>query len=152
MSNTLVQRVVVRNAAAGSGDFPKELFYEFQTVDIRDLDVWAKTAVFDENLLVAVWGGDGSCRAVAGHLVGTESRMLPCPGGTLNHFAHSVELHTVEDVRRALRTGETREVDVGWAGDAIFLNNASLGWYVDLVARRERYGRSMPALSQKCFR
>ena len=63
--------------------------------------------------------------------------MLPCPGGTFNHFANAANLHDVDDVRRALADGEVREVDVGFARRKVFLNNANLGWYVDLLDRRQ---------------
>ena len=138
------RKVLVRNTGAGDNGFPEGVFDDFDVVEIDALKAWADTAVFDENVLVAVWGGDGTCRAVAEHLVGTRARLLPCPGGTFNHFAHAAQVHSVDDVRSALLDGETREVDVGVAGRSVFLNNASLGWYVDLVARRERYERRMP--------
>jgi diacylglycerol kinase family enzyme len=96
-----------------------------------------------------VWGGDGSCRAVAQHLVGTGARMIPCPGGTFNHFAHAADLSTEGDVRSALDGGKVRDVDVGIANGNVFLNNANLGWYVDLVERRERYELRMPRMAAK---
>ena len=141
---SLTNRVLVLNASAGTNDAPLELFDDFEIVKIQHLDEWLASVVIDEHLLVAVWGGDGSCRAVAEHLVGTGARMLPCPGGTFNHFAHAAELVTNDDVKRALTDGEIRNVDVGIASGKVFLNNANLGWYVDLVERRERYEARMP--------
>ncbi len=138
------KRVLVLNMSAGTNDAPLDLFDDFEIVKIEHLDEWLASVVIDEHLLVAVWGGDGSCRAVAEHLVGTGAQMLPCPGGTFNHFAHAAELVTADDVKRALTNGEIRNVDVGMASGKVFLNNANLGWYVDLVERRERYEKRMP--------
>lgn len=143
--------VVVVNESAGADGFPAELFEGFRVIDIKNLNGWATSTVLNEDLLVAVWGGDGSCRAVAELLVGTRACMLPCPGGTFNHFANAASLHDVDDVQRALADGEMREVDVGFAGRNVFLNNANLGWYVDLVARRERYERVLPRKLAKLF-
>jgi diacylglycerol kinase family enzyme len=57
------------------------------------------------------------------------------PFGTRNHFARDVGLD-VDDPVAALRAfvdGVERVVDVGRAGDRVFLNNVSIGAYADYV-------------------
>ena len=51
---------------------------------------------------------------------------------------------TTGDVRQAIESPQDERFDVGLAGNQPFLNTASIGWYVDLVARRERYEQRLP--------
>lgn len=97
-----------------------------------------------DSVIVAVWGGDGSVRSVASLLVGSSATLLPCPGGTFNHFSRSVGINDEASVALALRCGEVTAIDIGAVGTDYFLNNLSIGWYTDLVSRRERYERRVP--------
>ena len=87
---------------------------------------------------VAVGGGDGTLGNAAGKLAawGTEFAVLPL--GTRNHFARQLDIPLdLEGAARVAAQGRVEAVDIGAAGDRTFLNNASLGAYVDLVEARE---------------
>jgi diacylglycerol kinase family enzyme len=70
------------------------------------------------------------------------------PFGTRNHFARDLGLDR-EDPLGALAafSGVERRIDVGWAGERLFLNNVSLGLYAGLVHRRERHRGRRQALA-----
>jgi diacylglycerol kinase family enzyme len=81
---------------------------------------------------------------VAQHLVDTNVALLPAPGGTFSHFAKQAGFSTIEDVESGLKSSTTQLVDTGLVNTEVFLNNANLGWYVDLLTRRQRYEEHMP--------
>jgi diacylglycerol kinase family enzyme len=135
-------RFVVHNSHAGTGELPDGLFDAFTTITVDDLANVLKTS--PPASLVAVWGGDGTSRSVAAIAVDSNVVVLPCPGGTHNHFAKAAGFATTSDVQDALRQPEAGLVDVGTVNDEVFLNNLSIGWYADLVARRERLEKRMP--------
>ena len=61
------------------------------------------------------------------------------PAGTLNHFA--IDAGIPVDIAEALKVGagtKTMTVDVGYAGERVFLNTSSLGSYVTFVRIRDR--------------
>ena len=63
--------------------------------------------------------------------------MLPL--GTLNHFAKDLGIPLdVAPALASIAAGHTVEVDVGEVGGRYFLNNSSLGLYVDIVRHREK--------------
>jgi diacylglycerol kinase family enzyme len=135
-------KLLVHNRSAGTGDIPEELFEGFLTIHPDELEAALKDA--EPNVLVAVWGGDGTMRSVANLARNSNVTLLPCPGGTHNHFAKAAGFRTVDDVANGLATQDSQMVDTGLVNDEPFLNNACVGWYVDLVARRERYQQHMP--------
>ena len=147
-------RLLIHNRKSGGSDTeaPVGHFPGFEAVPI-DRGVQAITAARDDGTLelVAVWGGDGTMRSVAAVLAGSDTTLLPCPGGTHNHFALDLGIVDLDAVDAALANGERLRVDVGMAGDQLFLNNANAGWYVDLVARRERLERRMPRTLAKAL-
>ncbi len=92
-------------------------------------------------LLIAC-GGDGTINVVATAVVGTEIVLGVLPGGTLNHFAKDLGIPTdLEQAVLVLAHGTPRLVDVGTVNDHIFLNNAGLGLYPEIVRRREAHQR-----------
>ena len=88
---------------------------------------------------VVAGGGDGTLNAVASKLVGLPTGFGVLPLGTLNHFARDASLPM--DPSAALRSiaiGHTTQIDVGEVNGLFFLNNTSIGLYVDVVRDRER--------------
>jgi diacylglycerol kinase family enzyme len=84
-------------------------------------------------------GGDGTLRAVAAALAGTNTAFGVLPWGTFNHFAKSLHVpDNLEIILAALQTGKTRQVDVGEVNGEVFLNNAALGVYPQFVLDREK--------------
>jgi diacylglycerol kinase family enzyme len=94
-------------------------------------------------------GGDGSLGAVAAVAIERGVPFVCVPFGTRNHFARDVGLDR-DDRVAALDAfdGSERRVDVGRAGDRVFLNNVSFGVYASLVHHRERRRRRREALAR----
>ena len=87
---------------------------------------------------VVAGGGDGTLNAVASMLIGRSIVFGVLPLGTLNHFAKDLSIPL--DFAAALDVivaAHSVEVDVGEVGGRFFLNNSSLGLYVDIVRRRQ---------------
>ncbi|MET0334169.1 MAG: diacylglycerol kinase family protein [Rhizobacter sp.] len=90
--------------------------------------------------IVVAAGGDGTLNAVAqaAHDAGCPMGVLP--QGTFNYFGrtHGIPQDTAEAVR-ALLEAEVEPVQVGLVNDKLFLVNASLGLYPELLEDREVY-------------
>jgi diacylglycerol kinase family enzyme len=99
--------------------------------------------------VLGIAGGDGSLAAVAAVAVERDLPLVCVPFGTRNHFVRDLGLDR-DDPIGALAgfDGTERRVDVGRAGDRLFLNNVSLGLYARLVHRRERHRRRREALAR----
>lgn len=90
--------------------------------------------------LVVVGGGDGTIGAAASALVHTTTALAVLPLGTRNHFARQLGLPLdLADAARLAVSGQRRRIDVGAAGERIFVNNASFGIYTRFVRQRD-YG------------
>jgi diacylglycerol kinase family enzyme len=106
----------------------------------------AQKAVAEEGILVAA-GGDGTVNAVAQAAHDTGCRLGVLPQGTFNYFGRTHGIPTdTEEATRALLGAQVRPVQVGLVNDRVFLVNASLGLYPDLLEDREhfksRFGRT----------
>nr|WP_255676059.1 diacylglycerol kinase family protein [Pusillimonas sp. MFBS29] len=105
-----------------------------------------EAAQAQKGVVVAV-GGDGTINAVANVALGRGCAFGAIPQGTFNYFGRT---HGIpEDIHGALDDllhGEPTPVQVGLVNDHVFLVNASVGLYPDLLEDREafkqRYGRS----------
>jgi len=95
-------------------------------------------------------GGDGSLAAVAEVAIEQDVPFVVVPFGTRNHLARDLGLDRDDPLAAlaAFDDGVERRVDVGRAGDRLFLNNVSLGLYALLVHRREHHRRRRDALAR----
>ena len=94
-------------------------------------------------VLVAA-GGDGTVSAVASCVHGSKAAMGVLPMGTLNHFARDLGVpEKLEDAVAVLARGVRVGVDLGEVNGRIFVNNASLGVYPDMVRDRIRQQRRL---------
>jgi diacylglycerol kinase family enzyme len=93
-------------------------------------------------------GGDGTIAAVAGVAREQDLPFVCIPYGTRNHFARDAGLDPADPVAAlAAFDGDERRIDVGRAGERLFLNNVSVGVYAHLVHRRDRHRRRRQALA-----
>ena len=97
--------------------------------------------------VVVAAGGDGTVNAVAQATLGSGLAFGVLPQGTFNYFSrtHGIPLDTAAALQ-VLLTEQPRPAQVGLVNDRIFLVNASMGLYAELLEDREsykaRYGRS----------
>ena len=106
----------------------------------------AARACADGSAVVAV-GGDGTINTVAQAAHAAGCTMGVIPRGTFNYFAreHGAPLETAEALRWLL-DARPEPVQISAINEQVFLVNASLGLYPDLLQDREtwkaRFGRS----------
>jgi diacylglycerol kinase family enzyme len=95
----------------------------------------ARQAVRSGADLLGVAGGDGTQAAVARVAVEHGLPFVVVAAGTRNHFAMDLDLDRADPARGldALTDGVELHVDVGWAGERMFVNNASFGAYAAAV-------------------
>ncbi|HEU4349728.1 MAG TPA: diacylglycerol kinase family protein [Actinoplanes sp.] len=120
-----------------------------------DLARLAEQAAMDGADVLGMAGGDGSQAIVAAAAVRHGVAYVCIPAGTRNHFALDLGLDR-GDVLRALDAftdGVERTVDLGRVNDRVFVNNASLGLYAEVVrsgayrgAKIRTWGRLLPDL------
>jgi diacylglycerol kinase family enzyme len=97
---------------------------------------------------VAVGGGDGTIRTVAGVLVDSGVPLGLLPLGTLNHFARDLGVpFDIEGAVAVIAGGRVLAVDVGEVNGEVFVNNSSIGVYPYMVLDRERR-RSLHGLTK----
>jgi diacylglycerol kinase family enzyme len=97
--------------------------------------------------IVVAAGGDGTINTVAQATLGSGCAFGVLPQGTFNYFSRAngipAETSAALDI---LFTEQPREVQVGLVNDRVFLVNASMGLYAELLEEREavkrEYGRS----------
>jgi diacylglycerol kinase family enzyme len=99
----------------------------------------ATKAIANRTAVVAI-GGDGTLNTVAqaAHAMGCAMGVVP--QGTFNYFArtHGIPTDPTEAVRMLLRAAPA-PVQVAGINDRVFLVNASLGLYPELLEDREAY-------------
>ena len=106
----------------------------------------AAQAVAGGGVLVAA-GGDGTINTVAAEAVEAGCPFGVLPQGTFNYFGrtHGIPEDLGEAVQ-ALLTARVQPVQVGQVNDRIFLVNASIGLYPQIIEEREadkkQFGRS----------
>lgn len=112
-------------------------------------------ACADGGAVVAA-GGDGTINAVAQAVLGSGRPLGILPQGTFNYFGRTHGIPTdTEAAVQALLAARVRPIRVGLVNDRVFLVNASVGLYPDLLHDREawkqRFGRSRPVAMMAAF-
>ena len=139
------KRTVIQSALAAHGR--KGELLSCQPADLAQVaGEAAKMAVARDTAVIAV-GGDGSLNTVAqaAHAAGCAMGVIPY--GTFNYFArtHGIATEPAAAARQVLQARPV-PVQVGAINERIFLVNASLGIYPELLQDREaykaRFGRS----------
>ncbi|MEO8924043.1 MAG: diacylglycerol kinase family protein [Caldimonas sp.] len=89
--------------------------------------------------VIVAGGGDGTLNAVASKVIHQPVDFGVLPLGTLNHFAKDAGIPLDPLVAlQSIAVGHVSAIDVGEVNGTIFLNNSSIGLYVDLVRDRDR--------------
>ncbi|MFI2506490.1 diacylglycerol/lipid kinase family protein [Streptomyces sp. NPDC018972] len=121
----------------------------------QDVAGFAEDAVRDGADLLAVAGGDGTQALVAEVAARHDVPFMVIPAGTRNHFALDLGLDRNDPAKAldALTDGVELRVDLGFAADRVFVNNASFGTYAAVVGepayreeKRQTTLRMMPGL------
>ncbi|WP_329135320.1 diacylglycerol/lipid kinase family protein [Streptomyces sp. NBC_00670] len=101
----------------------------------QDVTALARQAVADGADLLGVAGGDGTQALVADVAAHHDVPFAVIPAGTRNHFALDLGLDRDDPVAalEALTGGVEIRVDLGYAADRVFVNNASFGTYASVV-------------------
>lgn len=100
-----------------------------------------------EHGAVIAAGGDGTLNAVAQAVLGSGRPFGVLPQGTFNYFgrSHGIPTDTAAAVQNLLQAS-LEPVQVGLVNERVFLVNASLGLYPEMLEQREalkqRYGRN----------
>lgn len=108
-----------------------------------------------DSVVIAV-GGDGTANEVAGGLLGSDTALALVPAGSGNGLARTLGLSlNCERALAALRTGERRRMDVGFANERLFLNVVGAGFDADVAhafhQRRERGRRGVLGYLRLCL-
>lgn len=101
----------------------------------QDVTALAESAVAGGADLLGVGGGDGTQALVAAVAAAHGVPFLVVPAGTRNHFALDLGLDRADPAAAldALTDGVELHVDLGFAADRPFVNNASFGAYAAVV-------------------
>ncbi|MFF7052966.1 diacylglycerol/lipid kinase family protein [Streptomyces griseorubiginosus] len=101
----------------------------------QDVTALARAAVAEGADLLGVAGGDGTQALVAAVAAEHDLPFLVVSAGTRNHFAMDLGLDRTDPSTclDALTDGVELHVDLGFAGDHPFVNNASFGAYAAVV-------------------
>ncbi|MFI1504650.1 diacylglycerol/lipid kinase family protein [Streptomyces sp. NPDC020597] len=102
----------------------------------QDVAELARRAVAEGADLLAVAGGDGTQALVAEVAARNDLPFMVIPVGTRNHFALDLGLDRGDPAAalEALSDGVELRVDLGFAANRVFVNNASFGTYAAVVA------------------
>ncbi|MFI7408083.1 diacylglycerol/lipid kinase family protein [Streptomyces sp. NPDC049627] len=102
----------------------------------QDVVELARRAVREGADLLAVAGGDGTQALVAEVAHEHDLPFVVIPAGTRNHFALDLGLDRDDPAAAldAVTDGLELRVDLGFAADRVFVNNASFGTYAAVVA------------------
>lgn len=139
------REIIERTLTAAGREFQLTLVTEPARLSEIARDTVA-AAQKDHGIVVAA-GGDGAINAIAQQVLGSGCALGVLPQGTFNYFSrtHGIPSDTAAAVQTLL-DAHIAPVQVGLVNDHIFLVNASLGLYPQLLEDREaykqQYGRS----------
>src|SRR5688500_14313703 len=114
---------------------------------LRDISRETVAKAQQHHGIVVAAGGDGTLNAVAQATLGSGCPFGVIPQGTFNYFGrtHGISSDTTE-ATLALLSSDVHPVQVGLVNDRVFLVNASLGLYPQILEDREEqkglHGRS----------
>ena len=132
------------NPAAGNAGEARAALEAAGGIEVREVDpaglaAAIVVAVNEGARRIIVAGGDGTVAAAASVVAGTDVTVGILPAGTRNHLAKDLGIPLdLGDAARVAIGGRVTTIDVGRAGERIFLNTSSLGAYVVFVRTRER--------------
>jgi diacylglycerol kinase family enzyme len=147
---------IVSNAGSGSNDAhqtrrqleaifaaahrPHEFILIERSGQVQEVARRAAESAVASGGAVIVAGGDGTINAVVQAVLPTRRPFGIIPQGTFNYSsrAHGIPLEAAE-AASALLTARLKPVQVGVVNDRVFLVNASLGLYPELLQDREEY-------------
>ncbi len=144
---------VVLNAKSGTGraaELAERLELLFREAGWRavvsvteraeDMATAVRAAIASNAAAVVVGGGDGTLSAAAAELAGQGIPLGILPLGTMNHLAKDLGIPLDPDeAAKVILGGHTTAIDLGEVNGRIFLNNASLGLYPQIVRVRQRH-------------
>ena len=119
---------------------------------LRDDEIAAAAEQHAGKPLVVVGGGDSAIGAAASALAHTPSALGILPLGIRNHLARQLGVPTdLAEAVRLIGSGQRRRIDLGVAGERIFVSNAVFGIYTRLLrepgARKgARWLQGLPAI------
>lgn len=117
-------------------------------VEIRFLDgraVADAVAALSDWPLVVIGGGDGTIGCAAQARLGNKGTLAILPLGTRNHLARELGIPLDLEGAVSVAAGESsRRIDVATVNGAVFVNNASVGFYPLLVRWRDAESRRLP--------
>ena len=151
---------IVFNVRSGSGDAEEEIqtisrvleeggrTYEFLQCKAQEpVDVIARRAVAlakARHGVVVAAGGDGTINAVANAVMGSGCPFGVLPQGTFNYFGRDNAI--AQDTRKAalaLLQAHISPVQAGMVNGRVFLVNASVGLYPQILEDREAWKRQL---------
>lgn len=123
---------------------PAEFFVVSQPDQIEALARQALTRAKAAGGIVVVAGGDGTINAVASVVLDSGCPFGVVPQGTFNYFGrtHGIPQDT-EAAARALLGASVVPVQVGHLNGKVFLVNASLGLYPQMLEDREQWKQKL---------
>lgn len=133
------ETAVVLNPVGGGGEATPEIrerahvrgYRLLETGEEGDGVAHARRAVADGADRVVAAGGDGTINEVVQGLVDADAfpevTLGVVPGGTGNNFAGNVGVGSVAEAFELLESGPVRRLDLGAAGERVFLNSCVAG-------------------------
>lgn len=105
----------------------------------KGLDVLTKAIKAHKPQALIAVGGDGTVNATANLAVRLDLPMGVIPSGTLNHFAKDMGLPmNPQEAADLISRGKLIAIDYGSINDRVFVNNANLGGYPEVVLKRDK--------------